>query len=88
MNRPCATFDSMPASCAAAVAPKVIGHHQRVAEQVVVEGAEELREEERQESPDPEQRELRALGARHLFGQLHQADLGLRRRSRLAALLC
>ncbi len=64
------------------------GYHECDAEQVVVEGAEELGEEERQESPYPEQRELRALGARHLFRQIHQADLGLRRRSRAAALVC
>ena len=88
MNRPCATFESTAGLVRRRRRAVGDRHHERVAEQVVVERAEELREEEGQEPAGFEQRELRALGARHLFGQLHQAFFGLRRRSRLAALLC
>ena len=49
------------------------GHHHRVAEQVVVEGAEKLREKEWQEPASAQQRKLRAFGARNLFWQFHQA---------------
>ncbi len=54
-------------------APKVMDTTTRIAKQVVVEGAEELREKERQEAAGAEQRELRRFGARNLFGKLHQA---------------
>ena len=73
MNSPCDTFDSMPASPPAAAAPKVIETTTRVAEQVVVERAEELREEEGQEAAGAEQPELRRFRAGNLFGKLHQA---------------
>ena len=50
------------------------GYHHRIAKQVVVERAEKLREEERQEAAGPEQLELRRFRARNLFGKLHQAS--------------
>ena len=53
MNSPCARFESMPALPAADRRAVGDRDHQRVAKQVVVECAEELREEERQEAPVP-----------------------------------
>ena len=59
MNRPCARFESSAGVAGGRRRAERDGHHQRIAEQVVVERAEELREEKRQEAPRSEQRELR-----------------------------
>ena len=72
MNKPCDTFASTPGVGGRCHAEGE-GHHHRIAKQVVVEGAEELRKEERQEAAFAQQLELRRFCARNLFGKLHQA---------------